>query len=109
MIEYGSPPQQGGHSVQQIQTGNHHHHQVVNHGSSNSLSFFDQIKQSLGFGSGESHGYTHQPHNTYGPPPQASINHFTPPKVHTKYGVPPKQHFISKPSTVYGMILFKTE
>lgn len=89
--------------MQQIQTGNHHHHQVVNHGSNN-LSFFEQIKQSLGFGNSESHGYSHKPHANYGPPPQAPVNHFIPPKVHTKYGVPPKQHFISKPSTVYGMI-----
>lgn len=102
-IEYGTPHLQGGHSVQQIQTGNHHHHQVVNHGSS-SLSFFDQIKQSLGFGGGESH--SHQPHAVYGPPPQAPTNHFIPPKVHTKYGVPPKQHLFSKPPQVYGMILF---
>lgn len=102
--------------MQQIQTGNHHHHQVVNHGGggggSNSLSFFEQIKHSLGFGGGESHGYAHQPHqphsphSVYGPPPQAPVNHYIPPKVHTKYGVPPKQHFISKPPAVYGMIFF---
>lgn len=111
IIEYGTPHSQGGHSVQQIQTGNHHHHQVVNHGGhdhghdhgSNSLSFFEQIKQSLGFGGGESHSHSHQPHSVYGPPPQ--VNHFAPPKVHTKYGAPPKQHLFSKPPTVYGMIL----
>lgn len=93
--------------MQQIQNGNHHHHQIVNHGS-NSLSFFEQIKQSLGFGSSESHGshaFNHKPHANYGPPPpqQQQINHFTASKVHTKYGVPPKQHFISKPAPVYGM------
>lgn len=98
-IEYGPPP---AHSVQQIQNGNHHHHQIVNHGQ-NSLSFFDQIKQSLGFGSNTQQNYaSHQPHAQYGPPPQAPVNHFVPPKVHTKYGVPPKQNFFSKPPAVYG-------
>lgn len=106
-IEYGHPP---AHSVQQIQNGNHHHHQVVNHGGQNSLSFFEQIKQSLGFGSTGSQSYhpqqSHQPHSSYGPPP-SQVNHFAPPpKVHTKYGVPPKPHFISKPPAVYGMISF---
>lgn len=94
--------------MQQIQTGNHHHHQVINHGSS-SLSFFDQIKQSLGFDSGESHGYARQPHASYGPPASPPQNHFTSSKVHTKYGVPPKQHFFSKPSASYGMMLLKTD
>lgn len=95
--------------MQQIQNGNHHHHQVINHGhGSNSLSFFEQIKQTLGFGHSESHGSGHQPHSSYGPPPQPPQNHFIiPPKVHTKYGVPPKQHFISKPPpNFYGKIFY---
>lgn len=92
-VEYSpSPP---AHSHQQIQTGHHHHHQVINH-NENNLSFFEQIKQTLGFGST---GYQSAP------PPQAPINHYIPPKVHTKYGVPPKPHFISKPPAVYGMHL----
>lgn len=88
-VEYS--PSAPAHSHQQIQTGHHHHHQVINH-NENSLSFFDQIKQSLGFGSS----------NYQSPPPSAPINHFVPPKVHIKYGVPPKQHFISKPPAIYG-------
>lgn len=97
VFQYGPPkvhveysPSAPAHSHQQIQTGHHHHHQVINH-NENSLSFFDQIKQSLGFGSS----------SYQSPPPSAPINHFVPPKVHTKYGVP-KQHFISKPPAIYG-------
>lgn len=98
-IEYGPPPP--AHSHQQIQTNNHHHHQVINHSNQNSLSFFDQIKETLGFGSGSFS--SRAPHSSYGPPPAPPINHFTPPKVHAKYGVPPKPHFVSKPQTNYGM------
>ncbi|XP_055310243.1 uncharacterized protein LOC129573580 isoform X2 [Sitodiplosis mosellana] len=111
-IEYGPPPP--AHSHQQIQTNNHHHHQVINHSSHNShnsLSLFDQIKETLGFGSSGSS--SHVPHSSYGPPqssygpPKTSYgppppSHYIPPKVHTKYGVPPKSYFISKPPTSYG-------
>ncbi|XP_031626053.1 proline-rich extensin-like protein EPR1 [Contarinia nasturtii] len=95
-IEYGAPPVAQSH--QQIQTNNHRHQQVINHNSQNSLSFFDQIKETFGFGSSGNQ----PPHQSYGPPPQAPINHFTPPKVYTKYGVPSKPQFISKPPTIYG-------
>lgn len=97
-IEYGAPPP--AHSHQQIQTNNHHHHQVINHGgqnshnSQNNLSFFEQIKQTFGFG-GSSSGSYGPPQQSYGPPQQSygpPPNHFSPPKVHTKYGIPPKPH-----------------
>lgn len=95
-VEYGAPPAQ---TLQQQSHGNnnhhHHHHQVVNHGE-NSLSFFEQIKQSFGFGPSQP---SHQPQHIYGPPPSS---HFAS-KPPTKYGPPPpKQHFVSKPPSIYG-------
>lgn len=95
-VEYGVPAQ----SLQQQSHGNnhhHHHHHQVSHGGENSLSFFDQIKQTLGFGSSQpSH---QQPQYVYGPPPSS---HFS--KPHGKYGPPPKQHFVSKPPSIYGKL-----
>lgn len=97
-VEYGGPAQ----SLQQSHIGNHYHHQQINHGQ-NSLSFFDQLKQTFGFGPSQQQSYpSHQNHVAYGPPPQAPVNHFLPPKPHNKYGVPTKPYFPSKPSSIYG-------
>lgn len=113
-VEYGPPPQaqpqpqlqSHSHSFQQSSIGGHHHHHQVHHGHED-LSFFEQLKQTFGFGSSQpNYPSHHQPHASYGPPPQAPVNHFLPPKPHSKYGPPTKPFFTaSKPPTAYGECL----